>query len=52
MRRIAMRSRASNDAPGGKQKQAWMVEVGVERGHRRSTLTLVRRICVSVTATG
>ena len=33
-----------NDAPGGKQKQALMVEVAVERGHRRFTLTLVRRI--------
>jgi hypothetical protein len=40
----AMGSRASNVAPGGKQKQVLMVEVAVERGHRRFTLTLVRRI--------
>jgi hypothetical protein len=44
VRRIAMHSRASNDAPCGKQKQALMVEVAIERGHRRFTLTLVRRI--------
>jgi hypothetical protein len=49
---IAMRSRASNGAPGGKQKQVLMVEVAVERGDRRFTLTLVRRIRVSVSATG
>jgi hypothetical protein len=41
---IAMRSRASNRTPGGKQKQVLMVEVAVERGHRRFTLTLGRRI--------
>jgi hypothetical protein len=39
-----MRSSASNDAPGGKQKQGLMVEVALERGHRKFTLTLGRRI--------
>ena len=33
----AMGSRASNGAPGGKRKQVLMVEVAVERGHRRFT---------------
>jgi hypothetical protein len=41
---IAMRSRASNGAPGGKQKQVLMVGVAIERGHRRFTLTPGRRI--------
>ena len=41
---IAVRWRASNGALGGKQKQVLMAEVAVERGHRRFTLTLVRRI--------
>ena len=41
---IAMRSRASNGALGGKQKQVLMAEIAVERGRRRFTLTLARRI--------
>jgi hypothetical protein len=41
---MAMRLRASNGAPGGKQKKVLMVEVAVERGHRSFTLTLAQRI--------
>ena len=41
---IAVRWRASNGALGWKQKQVLMAEVAVERGHRRFTLTLGRRI--------
>jgi hypothetical protein len=41
---IAMRSRSSNDARGGKLKQVLMVEVAVARGHHSFTLTLGRRI--------
>ena len=41
---IAMRSRTSNGAPGGRQKQVLMVEVAVERGHCRFIVMLARRI--------
>jgi hypothetical protein len=41
---IGMRSKAGNGAPGGKLKQVLMVEVAAERGHRKFTLTLGRRI--------
>ena len=41
---MGMRSRASNDAAGGRQKQVLMVEVAVDRGYCRFILPLVRRI--------
>ena len=41
---MAMSLRASNDASFGKQRAALIVEVGAERGHCRSILTLARGI--------
>jgi len=44
VRRIALGSGARDDAPGGKQSQMLIVEIGVEHGHCRMILTLARRI--------
>jgi hypothetical protein len=42
--RIAMGFRASDVASGGRQRQVLRVDAAAERGHRRSILTLARRI--------